>query len=144
LPIDAIRDGVPSGTPPRRALLGFAIVVAVLLMHGMASTSGCSGGMPMPTATTGPAAMAVMTSPAEATSATGPLWTALRDGGGGEMCVSLPASQWSLGVLVLVVIAAAAGHDRPGQATPRRHALAWRGPPVTGAALLTRIGISRT
>lgn len=141
MPIGAIRGGVPAGTRPRLALLGFAIAVAVLLMHGMASTSGCSGGMPMPPTTMG---QAVMTSPAEAASPTGPLWTALRDGGGGDMCVSLPASHWSLGVLVLVVMAAAACRDRPGQATPRRYALAWRGPPVTGTALLTRIGISRT
>ncbi|HKS97964.1 MAG TPA: hypothetical protein VJT31_00410 [Rugosimonospora sp.] len=119
----------------------------MLLMHGIASTSGCAGGMPMPPPQSGHAATALMASPPHAVSDTpplnSPLWTLPR-GAGGDMCVALPASPEWVAVLILLLVASGARLGDPRQATPPRRAPAWRAPPDSGAALLTRIGVSRT
>src|SRR5436309_3551884 len=105
-----VRTRAPAAALSIRVLLGLGIATAVLLMHGMVSASGCAGGMPMPATTPTHAAMTAMAGPLQVPAPVNPLWTAPR-GGGGETCVSLPASRGWVGALILLLIVAGAGQS---------------------------------
>jgi hypothetical protein len=124
-----------------RALVGTLAVAAVLLMHGVAAQFGCPDGVP---AMAPVASQAVMAGMSLANEHSGPLWTVVRTAGhAGEVCVSLPASGALAGVLSLLLAAATARSGTSQHVPARRGVPAWRAPPTTGAALLTRIGVCR-
>jgi len=122
--------------PASPALLALLVAAAVLLMHAMASTSGCTAGQPAPPS--------MMAGPVAAPAPAHPLWTDRQDAGGGQVCVSLPAAPAWTAILALLLVAAGARFGDPGQPRLRRQAPVWRAPPVSGTTLLTRIGVSRS